>query len=94
VSASKVFDIPPYYYFKSRNDYIGSLHGMNFRIASGDRLTVYLYYGTKSFELSEPYSQNDFDNTSEGYSKLITWLEDEYARHKLSPHYVDRIRLL
>lgn len=94
MSTSKIFDIPQYYYFEAGNDYIGSLNGMNFKIDNGDNLTVSLYHGVKCFELSEVYQQETFDKNDKGYSNLITWLENEYLKHKQSKFYTTRINLI
>jgi hypothetical protein len=95
MSASKVFDIPKYYYFEAGNSYLGSLNGMNFKIDNTEEeLVVYLYYGVKSFELSTPYTQKSFPKSEEGYAELIPWLENEYQTHTQTEHFTTRIRLL
>lgn len=93
MSASKIFDIPEYYYFKAGNDYIGSLNGLNFKITSGENLVVYVYYGVKCFELSEISQQQSFSQTKDGYKDLISWLEDVYLKHKETPLFKTRISL-
>jgi hypothetical protein len=85
--------MPEYYYFEAGNGYIGSLNGMNFKIANGEKLDVYLYHGSKSFDKSEPYLQKDFEKTADGYANLISWLEDEYLKHKESEFYSNRLTL-
>jgi hypothetical protein len=94
MSASKVFDIPRYYYFEAGNNYLGSLNGMNFKIDNTDELVVYLYYGIKAFELSTPYMQKSFPKSEDGYAELISWLESEYQKHSQTEHFTKRIKLL
>ncbi|MGN1411917.1 MAG: hypothetical protein ACI4WH_05330 [Oscillospiraceae bacterium] len=93
MSASEIFDIPEYYYFKAGNDYLGSLHGLNFKITSGENLVVYIYYGVKSFELSEISQEKTFSQTENGYKDLISWLEGVYLEHKKTPLFKTRMSL-
>lgn len=85
--------MPQYYYFEAGNGYIGSLHGMNFKIENGEKLNVYLYHGSKSFAVSEPYLQQDFEKSEDGYTNLIAWLEDEYLKHTQTNFYSNRLKL-
>ncbi|MCC8070096.1 MAG: hypothetical protein LIO71_10165 [Ruminococcus sp.] len=93
MSISNIFDIPQYYYFEAGNDYVGSLNGLNFKIKHSDVLTIYLYHGAKSYELSEPYAKETFSNDVQGYSELVQWLESEYLTHKQTEFYGNRIKL-
>lgn len=94
MSASKVFDIPKYYYFEAGNNYIGSLNGMNFKIDNTEELVVYLYYGVKCFELSTPYIQKSFLKSEEGYAELVSWLECEYQKHTETEQFSERVSLV
>ncbi len=96
MAVSTLLDIPEYYYFESLNDYIGSLNGFNFKIATQTEtinevdsklLRVYLYHGNRCFELSTPYVQKDFEHSSKGLSALAEWIETEYQKHTQTEYY-------
>lgn len=93
MSISKIFDIPKYYYFEAGNDYIGSLNGFNFKIQTGEDLTVYAYHGAKCFDLSEPYLKETFQKSESEYNNLVKWLENAYSQHKQTEYYTKRISL-
>jgi hypothetical protein len=93
MSTSSVFDIPKYYYFEAGNGYVGSLNGMNFKIDNGSELTVYVYRGTKCFNLSEPYLKETFQKSEPEYARMLKWLEDTYSEHTQTEYFTRRISL-
>ena len=94
MSVSKIFDMPKFYYFEAGNNYVGSLNGMSFKIENTESLKVYTYHGTKCFELSEPFQEETFPKSENGYTELINWLENTYLEHTKTEFFNKRIKLL
>jgi hypothetical protein len=94
MSEQKNFDVPKYYYFQAGNDYLGSLNGLNFKIVLHDEFTVYTYHGSKCFELSEVFQQENFPNSEEGYTSMMSWLENTYLEHRNSQYYTEKLSIL
>lgn len=75
-SASKVLDIPRYYYFSSGNDYSGSLGDFTYKIKNGENLKVMTWHGRLCSEKAEIENEMEFERSESGFEAMIKWLEE------------------
>lgn len=75
-SASKVLDIPRYYYFSSGNDYSGSLGDFTYKIKNGDNLKAMTWHGRLCSEKAEIENEMEFERSESGFEAMIKWLEE------------------
>lgn len=78
-SASEIFDLRNFYFYKSGNTFTGSLKGFNYKIEpSSDKLMAMTWHGKLCSELAEFENENEFPFTQEGFDEMIQWLEGLY----------------
>ena len=81
-SLSGYFDIPDVSLFLEGNTFTGSENTFNFRIEpSGDNIKVFVWYGMKCFELSEPVTTHESGKSAEGLAELIKCIDDDYVKY-------------
>lgn len=71
---SKIFDIPPYYYFESGNDYSGSknLNQFNYKVEYGkENLTLKIWHGMLCSEKATIEIEQTYPNNAEGFQEMI-----------------------
>ena len=96
------FDIPRRKIISYGNIYTGSENTFNYRFKSDKetkRIHLWVWYGLKCFELSEPVSEHEEDDSDEGYAALVTALDYDYDTYRTAlgkgevqgrPTYIDR----
>ncbi|MBE6860229.1 MAG: hypothetical protein E7499_02905 [Ruminococcus sp.] len=77
-SASEIFEIPRFYYFKSGNHYSGSKGEFTYKIENGDRLKCLTWQGRLCSMKAEIENEKEFEVTPEGFEELLKWLEATY----------------
>lgn len=75
-SASKVLDIPRYYYFSSGNDYSGSLGDFTYKIKNGENLKAMTWHGRLCSDKAEIENEMEFERNESGFEAMIKWLEE------------------
>ena len=75
-SASKVLDIPRYYYFSSGNDYSGSLGDFTYKIKNGENLKAMTWHGRLCSDKAEIENEMEFERSESGFEAMIKWLEE------------------
>lgn len=78
MSVSKIFEIPKYYYFQSGNDYSGSKGDFNYKIITSEKIKCLTWHGKFCSMKSEIENEKDFENSENGFSELISWLEQRF----------------
>lgn len=82
-SASEIFDLRRFYYYKSGNIFTGSLNNFNYKIIPDkETLTVLIWHGVLCSELAEIEIEKSFKLDEEGFEEMIKWLEDEYKKQE------------
>lgn len=76
-SASKILDIPKYYYFSSGNDYSGSHGNFSYKIKNGDTMKVMTWHGRLCSEKASIENEMEFERSEEGFNSMIKWLEEK-----------------
>ncbi|MGN1480552.1 hypothetical protein [Porcipelethomonas sp.] len=80
-SASEIFDLRNFYFYKSGNIFTGSLKNFNYKIIpKDDELTVLVWHGLLCSDLADIEIEKKYPLTEEGFSEMIKWLEDEYRK--------------
>lgn len=80
-SASEIFDLRNFYFYKCGNIFSGSLKGFNYKIIpKDDELTAIIWHGMLSSDLAEIEQEKKFPLDEEGFDAMIKWLEDEYKK--------------
>lgn len=80
-SASDIFDLRRFYYYKSGNVFTGSLNNFNYKIIPDkDEITALIWHGMICSELAEIEMEKKFKFDEEGFEQMIKWLEDEYKK--------------
>ena len=77
-SASEIFDIPRFYYFKSGNNYSGSKGNFTYKIENGEQLKCLTWQGRLCSVKAEIENEQEFEFTEQGFEELIKWLEEKY----------------
>jgi hypothetical protein len=81
------FYVPNLATFQNDNGYLGSFHGLRFRLKPGKRETeegeertieALVWYGLFCLEKSEVVSETVFSMTEEGYAAMLDWLDEQY----------------
>lgn len=81
MSVSEIFDIPKYYYFYSGNDYSGSKGDFSYKIiTSEDNIKCLTWHGRLCSMKANIENQKEFENSENGFSDLISWLEENYNK--------------
>ncbi len=75
--------IPEYEYFEMGGHYSGSKRGMNFddfnfHIVPKEEIKADVWYGVKSYDLSEMIDGKIFEQSREGYHQMLDWIEEQY----------------
>ena len=95
---SKIFDIPPYYYFESGNDYSGSknLNQFNYKVEYNkdtpigymeveygkENLTLKIWHGMLCSEKATIEIEQTYPNNAEGFQEMIHFLEETYQKEQ------------
>lgn len=80
-SASEIFDLRNFYYYKCRNIFSGSLNNFNYKIIPKENeLTVLIWHGMLCSELAEIEIEKNFPLDEDGFANMIQWLENEYKK--------------
>lgn len=79
VSASKIFDIPKFYYFDSGNDYSGSLDDFSYKIITKEKMKAMTWHGRLCSEKAQIEHEEEFERTQSGFDAMIKWLEERYS---------------
>lgn len=82
---SKIFDIPPYYYFESGNDYSGSknLNQFNYKVEYGkENLTLKIWHGMLCSEKATIEIEQTYPNNAESFQEMIHFLEETYQKEQ------------
>ena len=80
-SISIYFELPNRRIITRGNIYTGSENTFNYRLKSdkdAGRIHLWVWYGMKCFELSEPVSEHEEDDSEEGYTALVAELDSDY----------------
>lgn len=78
-SASEIFDLRRFYYYKSGNIFTGSLNNFNYKIIPDkENITVLIWHGALCSELAEIETEKKFVLSEEGFEEMVKWLENEY----------------
>jgi hypothetical protein len=81
------FYVPNLATFQNNNAYLGSFHGLRFRLKPGKRETeegeeqtieALVWYGLLCLEKSEVVSETVFPMTEEGYAAMLDWLDEQH----------------
>ena len=77
-SVSDVFpDLPRYHYFECGNKYTGSRGTFRFCITPAEKLCVEIWHGLLCREKSEIEKEEEFENSADGFDKMLEYLEGE-----------------
>ena len=80
-SASEIFDLRNFYYYKCGNIFSGSLNNFNYKIIPKENeLTVLIWHGMLWSELAEIEIEKNFPLDEDGFANMIKWLESEYKK--------------
>lgn len=80
-SASEIFDLRNFYYYKCGNIFSGSLNNFNYKIIPKENeLTVLIWHGMLCYELAEIEIEKNFPLDEDGFANMIKWLESEYKK--------------
>lgn len=78
-SASEIFDLRNFTYYKFGNIFSGSLNNFNYKIIPKDEeITVIIWHGKLCSDLAKIEIEKKFPLTEEGFDQMIKWLEDLY----------------
>lgn len=81
------FYVPNLATFQNDNAYLGSFHGLRFRLkpavrGEGDEkesvIEALVWYGVYCLERSEIVAETSFPLTEEGHSAMLVWLDEQY----------------
>ncbi len=81
------FYVPNLATFLNDNAYLGSFHGLRFRLKPADRgegdqkekvIEALVWYGVYCLELSEVVAETSFPMTEQGYSAMLAWLDEQH----------------
>lgn len=81
------FYVPNLYTFQNGNAYLGSFHGLRFRLKPGKRgeegaeesvIEALVWYGVYCLELSEIEAEAVFPLTEEGHAAALHWLDEQH----------------
>ena len=75
-SASWKFEIPGWHYFKSGNDYSGSIGEFAYKIKNGDSLKCLTWHGRLCSMKATIEHEKDFEKTPEGFMEMVGWIEE------------------
>ncbi len=79
------FKLPNYGIIRAGNTYIGSENTFNYRFKldkDADKIHLWVWYGMKSFELSETVSEHEAENSEKGMSDLAAAVDEDYDVYK------------
>ena len=80
-SASEIFDLRNFYYYKCGNIFSGRLNNFNYKIIPKENeLTVLIWHGMLCSELAEIEIEKNFPLDEDGFANMIKWLESEYKK--------------
>ena len=80
-SASEIFDLRNFYFYKSGNIFTGSLKNFNYKIIpKDDELIVLIWHGMLSSDLADIETEKKYPLTEDGFAEMIQWLENEYKK--------------
>ncbi len=79
VSASKIFDIPKFYYFDSGNDYSGSLNDFSYKIITQEKIKAMTWHGKLCSAKAKIEHEEEFERSQNGFDAMIQWLEKQYS---------------
>ncbi len=81
------FYVPNLATFLNDNAYLGSFHGLRFRLKPAARgegeqkeqvIEALVWYGIYCLELSQVVAEASFPMTEEGYADMLAWLDGQY----------------
>ena len=81
-SVSRIFEIPKFYYFESKNDYSGSVGDFAYKIKYGEKLTALAWHGRLCSEKANIEHEKEFELSQEGFDEMVKWLEKIYNADK------------
>lgn len=76
-SVSQIFEIPKFYYFKSGNDYSGSVGNFSYKIITKDKLKVLTWHGKLCSMKATIENEKEFDCTEQGFAEMVKWIEEK-----------------
>ena len=79
------FKLPRRAIVSNGNIYTGSENTFNYRYKADKethRIHLWVWYGMKCFELSEPVTEHEEDDTDDGWAKLTCALDYDYDDYK------------
>ena len=80
-SASEIFDLRNFYYYKCGNIFSGSLNNFNYKIIPKENeLNFLIWHGMLCSELAEIEIEKNFPLDEDGFANMIKWLESEYKK--------------
>lgn len=83
------FYVPNLYTFQNGNTYLGSFHGLRFRLKPGKQgeegqeepvIQCLTWYGEYCLEKSQVVSEADFPLSDEGHQQMLDWLDGEFQK--------------
>lgn len=78
--ASSEFPIPDLPYFRAKNIFSGSLHGLNYKVWPRDgELTAAVWNGPFCFEQTKETVSQSFPMDADGRQCLLRWLAEQKA---------------
>jgi hypothetical protein len=87
ISEHSDFYVPNLATFQNDNAYLGSFHGLRFRLKPSKRETedgeertieALVWYGLLCLEKSEVVSETVFPMTDDGYAEMLVWLDEQH----------------
>ena len=78
-SVSKIFEVPKFYYFESKNDYSGGVGDFAYKIKYGENLTALTWHGRLCSEKADIEHEKEFPLSQEGFDEMIKWIEEMYS---------------
>lgn len=89
ITDDSFFYLPNLYTFQNGNAFYGSFRGLRFYIVPTEQAEEKIFdckvwYGEYCLEESEIVDTAAFSMDEDGYSQVLTWLEEQYNRMKNS----------
>ncbi len=85
ISEHSDFFMPNLATFQNDNGYLGSFHGLRFRVkpnlgkdGSEPALHALVWYGVFCLELSQVEAEASFPLDEAGYAGVLTWLDEQF----------------
>ena len=69
--------IPLYEYFENRNTFTGSYKSFNVKLVAGkENIKVYTWAGKFCLDKTSDFSENEFEQSEEGYNAALAWISE------------------